>query len=128
VRWLRRLTLAFVMLSLAALAGWRWAKVRTFPIGAGEWVDAPQGQAYAALYQIHERPFWGRAYSEWRMEVGRGSAVQPTRIIFQKKVKVRDLPDPLTAEHAMRWEKEAVVFHLRTNEVRISISELKVAP
>ena len=33
----------------------------------------------------------------------------------------RDLPDPLSAETAMRWEDDAVVFTLRTNNLRVAV-------
>lgn len=121
MKWLKRLFLAALLLGLAAAGGWRYAKVRAYPMGAGEWLDSPRGGAYAALYQIHERPFFGRSRTEWRVEAGLGTAVRPERIVFRQKVRARDLPDPLSAETAMRWEDDAVVFTLKTNNLRVAV-------
>ena len=121
MKWLKRLFLAALLLGMAAAGGWRYAKVRAYPMGAGEWLDSPRGGAYAALYQIHERPFFGRARTEWRVEAGLGTAVRPERIVFRQKVRARDLPNPLSAETAMRWEDDAVVFTLRTNHLRVAV-------
>jgi hypothetical protein len=124
MKWLRRMVLVTTLLSAAAVAGWRLAKIRAYPMGAGEWLDAPDGKHYAALYQIIHRPFTGGFRQEWRIEVGAGTAVQPAPILFSEVIPASALPDPLSAETAMRWDSaQQVTFTLKSGERRFTIPE-----